>query len=241
MSSSLTAILKINFSGTQRMLSIQEKALFLVYCQNVTYACNESYNSFKDYKFHCYCHFNNKEDVICGICDIPLNSYEYLVEHYRKKHSEITKSKKQKLMNLSVEVLPSHDPIELSFIEPINNNLNQDNELVDEFICNIIKIKEKYSVPDSVANNICESFVKIMSKALKSPNPESLFEKFLKYSKSTFLQEKYMNKISQIEKYTEIMAGGKCFHYISLLKTLETIINSKNNYRMILENKCRSS
>jgi hypothetical protein len=160
-----------------------------------------------------------------------------LKKHFSSKHKNrlLPKINSQKRICVGESALNSNNDSSLetnNFNE--NTEFNRDNDnLIKKFLCLIVRIKETYSIADSIVNEIALEFLAIFEEVLNIEEPMSLLNEFKKYSKSTYLQNKYLESSLETVSCKEIIASGKVFHYISLKEQLTIILNEEKNYELI--------
>jgi hypothetical protein len=160
-----------------------------------------------------------------------------LKKHYSSKHKNrlLPKIYSQKPICVGESALNSNN--ESSFeTNHLNDNseLNRDNDnLIEKFLYLIVRIKENYSIADSIVNEIALEFLAIFEEVLNTEEPMNSLNEFKKYSKSTYLQNKYLENSLETVSCKEIIASGKEFHYISLKEQLTIILNEERNYELI--------
>jgi hypothetical protein len=159
-----------------------------------------------------------------------------LKKHYSTKHKNrlLPKINSQKRRCVGESAINSNNEssLETNYLNE-NTEFNRDDNLIEKFLCLIVRIKENYSIADSIVNEIALEFLAIFEEVLNTEEPMSSLNEFKKYSKSTYLQNKYLENSLETVSCKEIIASGKVFHYISLKEQLTIILNEEKNYELI--------
>jgi hypothetical protein len=114
---------------------------------------------------------------------------------------------------------------------------SKEKTLKKNYLRKILELKEIFKIPDSEGNRIFEDILDIFEDVLELDNPQDFIKEVRNITKSTYLQNRYIEKELNYVKPLEIKVGVHKYQYISLSKTLSLILSNERIFKEIVNEK----
>ncbi len=212
--------------------------------------CNSICLTLSSYIHHTQTHFEKGQLVRCCYCSLTQSSYLAFRKHLERNHKYKCKPVGENSSHTTNNVESSGE--RNVFEVPDSEATNQEDMFLEEetlvheskektlkknYLRKILELKEIFKIPDSEGNRIFEDILDIFEDVLELDNPQDFIKEVRNITKSTYLQNRYIEKELNYVKPLEIKVGVHKYQYISLSKTLSLILSNERIFKEIVNEK----